>query len=166
LPEGRSEDAFNLTEATWQLGVYGIHRLSSRFTAEAWLSRVWRTEDRLLREAVLASDVNHRVRLQPEADGTSDVNYEDRTWAGRLNVIYRARSGFRAELALDFVARDIIGTDRLPGAFDRDHSRLRFDFGWQFGERALLLLGSNLDLDGDGRSPNFDGGHGRFLLYW
>ncbi len=94
------------------------------------------------------------------------MNYEDRTWAGRLNVIYRARSGFRAELALDFVARDIIGTDRLPGAFDRDHSRLRFDFGWQFGERALLLLGSNLDLDGDGRSPNFDGGHGRFLLYW
>jgi hypothetical protein len=32
---GRSEDAFNLTEATWQLGVYGIHRLSRRFTAEA-----------------------------------------------------------------------------------------------------------------------------------
>ncbi|MGD2216660.1 MAG: hypothetical protein PVJ64_07885 [Gemmatimonadales bacterium] len=166
LPDGRPEDAFDLTEATWRLRIYGIQRLSGRFTAEGWLSRVWRTEDRLYKEAVLATDLGHWVQLQPPVDETSDVNYEDRSWAGRLLVTYRAPSGFRGDLALDFVARDVIGTDRLPGATDSDHSRLRFDFGWQFGERALLLLGSNLDLDGDGRSPNFDGGHGRFLLYW
>ena len=68
--------------------------------------------------------------------------------------------------ALEFAARDLVGPDRLPGGFDAEHSRLRFDLGWHFGRRALLMLGANLDLDGDGRAPNFDGGHGRCLLYW
>lgn len=152
---GESEDDFDLTEKTWQLGIYGIHSLHSHFTAEAWLTRAWRTEDRLTAE-----------QPAPDVDLTPAVEFEDRTWAGRLNVFYRAPSGFRADLAFDFVARDIIGTDRLPGAFDKDHQRLRLDLGWQFGDRALLILGPNLDLDGDGRSPNFDGAHARFVLYW
>jgi hypothetical protein len=176
LPAGQPEDDFDLTEKTWQLGAYGIRRLGGRFTAEAWLTRVWRTEVRLPPEPVVAFDVIREGRIpretvaafQPEQDEPSEVNYEDRTWAGRLNVIYRARSGFRADLAFDFVARDIIGTDRLPGAFNAGHSRIRFDLGWEFDQRASLVLGSNVDLDGDRGTATgwFDGAHGRFVLYW
>ncbi|UCC84998.1 MAG: hypothetical protein JSW46_08830 [Gemmatimonadota bacterium] len=150
LPMGQTEDALDLTEKTWQLGVYGIHPLGDRFTAEGWLTRVWRSED----------------RLHPPAAGTSDIRYEDRSWAGRLNLTYRARSGFRSDLGIDFVARDIVGTDRLPGAFDADNSRLRLDLGWTFAARALLILGGAFDLSGGGGSSRFDGAHGRFILYW
>jgi hypothetical protein len=145
-----AEDDFDLTEKTWRLGLYAIHRFWDRFSTEAWLARVWRTED----------------RLRPDTTVVPDVNYEDRAWEGSGILTYRARRGFRAELALEFAARDLVGPDRLPGGFDAEHSRLRFDLGWHFGRRALLMLGANLDLDGDGKAPNFDGGHGRMLLYW
>ncbi len=152
-PGGPDEDEslLDLTEKTWQLGVYGIHPLGDRFTAEAWLTSVWRTEDRnsLVAEAWF-------VRL----------HHEDRTWAGRFNVTYRAQSGFRSDLALDFVARDILSADRLPGAFDADNSRLRLDLGWSFDARALLVIGGAFDLDAGGGSSRFDGAHGRFVLYW
>ncbi len=143
------EDEFDLTEKTWQLGVYGIHPLGERFTAEGWLTRVWRTEERLL------APVTWTV-----------IDYEDRSWAGRVKVTYRARSGFRSDLGLDFVARDVVGTDRLPGAFDANNSRLRLDLGWGFDARALLILGGAFDLDAGGGSSRFDGAHGRFALYW
>ena len=151
LPEGSPSDDFDLTEKTWQLGAYAIHRFTTGFATEAWLARIWRTEE----------------RIRPDTSVAANIEYEDRAWAGRANLMYRARSGFRGELGLDFVAREVIGNDELPGQFlDRDHSRLRFDVGWQFGRLAFLVLGSNLDLDGDGRSPNFDGGHARFTVYW
>jgi hypothetical protein len=150
-PGGPEEDEFlsDLTEKTWQLGIYGIHPLGVRLTAEGWLTRAWRTEDRLLSPAAWA-----------------EVHYDDRTWAGRFNVTHRARSGFRADLALDLVARDIVGRAQLPGAFDADNSRLRLDLGWGFDARALLILGAALDLDASGGSSRFDGAHGRFVLYW
>jgi len=149
LPEGSLEDDFDLTEKSWQLGAYGIHRFLRRFTAELWLARVWRTED----------------RLRPNTP-EPDIHHEDRTWAGRAHVFYQAAGGFRGDLAFFFTDRAIVGPDRLPGAGAYTHTRLRFDLGWAFGGRALLMLGTNLDLDGDGRAPNFDGAHGRFLLYW
>lgn len=141
----------DLTEKTWQLGVYGIHALGKRFTGEGWLTRVWRTEDRLLFDGEAWWSWSH---------------YEDRTWAGRLNVTYRARSGFRSDLGFDFAAREIIGSDRLPGAFEATSSRLRLDLGWTFEDRALLVLGAAFDLDAGGDSSKFDGAHGRFVLYW
>jgi hypothetical protein len=150
LPAGRPEDDYDLSEVTRSLGAYGLHRFDDRFHAEAWLAHVWRTED----------------RVRPDTTVAPNVDYEDHTWAGLAHFVYRAHSGFRAELGFGFMVRAISGADRLPGAFERDHSRLRFDFGWQFGERALLLFGSNLDLDGDDRSVNFDGGHGRLALNW
>ena len=53
------------------------------------------------------------------------------------------------------------------GLQERDHARVRFDFAWRFGMRAFFLLGTNLDIDSDGQgTPNFDGGHGRFSLYF
>jgi hypothetical protein len=145
------EDWIRLTEETRQLGVYGIHPLGERFTAEGWLARIWRTED--------------RVFLTPPTWWTV-IDYEDRTWAGRLNLTYRARSGFRTDLGFDFVARDIVGTDSLPGAYEADNSRLRLDLGWTFHARALLIAGGAFDLDAGGGSSRFDGAHGRFVLYW
>jgi hypothetical protein len=94
------------------------------------------------------------------------IDYEDRTWAGRLNLTYRARSGFRTDLGFDFVARDIVGTDSLPGAYEADNSRLRLDLGWTVHARALLIAGGAFDLDAGGGSSRFDGAHGRFVLYW
>ncbi len=152
LPTGLPEDDFDLREKTWQLGLYGIHRFADRFTAELWATRVWRTED----------------RTRPDTSVAPNIDYEDRSWSGRAGVVYTARSGFRADLGVDFVAPEVIGSDRVPGpAIRRNHSRLRFDLGWHIGRKALLLLGSNLDLDGDRqRSRSFDGGHGRIVLYW
>jgi len=144
------EDDFDLTEQTWRLGLYAIHRFWDRFSTEAWLARVWRTED----------------RLRPDTTVVPNINYEDRAWEGSGIFAYRAYRGFRAELALEFAARDLLGPDRLPGGFEAEHSRLRLDLGWHFGQRALVMLGVNLDLDGDGKAPNFDGGHGRCILYW
>jgi hypothetical protein len=150
LPEGSPEDDFDLTEKTWQFGVYGIGRPHERWTAEIWLARVWRTED----------------RLRPATAPEPDIDHEDRTWAGRAHVFYQAPGGLRGDLAFFFTDREIVGPDPLPGARAHTHTRLRFDFGWAFGGRALLMAGTNLDVDGDGRAPNFDGAHGRFLLYW
>ena len=152
MPDGRPEDDFDLTEVTTQLGLYGIHRPVGRFSTELWIARVWRTED----------------RIRPDATVQEDVEYEDRSWAGRADFNYSASSGFNATLGLDFLAQDVIGPDRVPGNLqERDHARVRFDFAWRFGDRAFFLLGTNLDLDGDGRGIlSFDGGHGRFALYF
>ncbi len=151
LSEGRPEDDFDLTEKTWQLGLYGIHRFRDRFTAEGWLTRTWRTED----------------RVRPDTTVAPSIDYEDRSWSGRAGLIYRSPGGLRAELGLDFFLPEVIGDDRVPGQLlNRDHTRLRLDLGWHFRGAALLVLGSNLDLDGDDRGLNFDGGHGRFVFYW
>ena len=152
MPDGRPEDDFDLTEITTQLGLYGIHRPSGRFSTELWIARVWRTED----------------RIRPDTTVEENVEYEDQSWAGRADFTYNANSGFNATLGLDFLAQDVIGPGRVPGNLqERDHARVRFDFAWRFGDRAFFLLGSNLDLDGDRRGIlSFDGGHGRFALYF
>ncbi len=144
--------AFDLTEENTQLRAYGIQRFG-RFLAEAWIAHIWRLED----------------RLRPDTTVAASIDYEDRTWAGRVTMTYRARSGFRAEMGVDFVERDVVGLDRLPGQFlGRNHSRLRLDVGWRFGRNALFVVGTNLDLDGDRGTATgaFDGAHGRFQVYW
>jgi hypothetical protein len=151
LRDGAPEDAFDLTEKTWQLGVYGIDRLSRRFSLEVWIQRMWRTED----------------RLRPDTTVAPQIEYEDRSWGGRATVTYQAPGGFKADLGFDFLDRDIVKEDDVPGlsALRRDNSRLRFAAGWRFGRRALFLVGFNRDLDdSDGRG--FDGAFGRFALYW
>ncbi len=153
LPDGRPEDDFDLTEKTAQFGVYGIHRFARRFEVEAWLARVWRTEE----------------RVTPDPSAGANLDYEDRAWAGRGSLVYGARSGFRGELGLDLLAREAVGPSTRPGFrfLGRDNFRLRFDVGWHFGGRAFFVIGANLDLDGDmGRTSRFDGAHGRFSLYW
>ncbi len=150
LSAGRAEDDFDLTEKTWQLGLYGIQQIRDRFTVEGWLARAWRTED----------------RIRPDTTVAPNTDYEDRSWSGRAGLIYRSRGGLRAELGLDLFLPKVRG-DLVPGErLNLDHTRLRLDWGWHFGGAALLVLGSNLDLDGDQRGPNFDGGHGRFVFYW
>ncbi len=153
LPDGRPEDNFDLTEKTAQVGVYGIHRFARRFETEAWLARVWRTEE----------------RVTPDPSAAANLDYEDRAWAGRGSLIYRACRGFRGELSLDLLAREAVGPSTQPGSrfVDRDNFRLRVDVGWHFSQRAFLVIGANLDLDGDLSGESFfDGAHGRFALYW
>ncbi|UCF19447.1 MAG: hypothetical protein JSU87_16230 [Gemmatimonadota bacterium] len=149
LPDGSADDDFELMEKTWRLGLYAIKRLR-RWTSQAWLAHAWRDER----------------RLRPSGSAEPTVDFADRIWTGNAQVAYRATSGFRGELAFSVVAPRIISEDRLPGSSDRTNARLRLDLGWHFGDAALFVVGSNLDLDGDGKSPNFDGGHGRFVLYW
>ena len=150
---GPSTDNFLLTEQTGRIGVYGMHRIRSRFLVEAHVMHVWRLED----------------RFRPDTTVESAIDYEDRSWIGRGSVTYRASSGFRAELGLDFVSRSVIGTDIPAGIFlAGDNSRVRFDFGWYFGQTAMLVLGTGADLDGDTQlnTPLFDGGHGRLQMFW
>jgi hypothetical protein len=151
LPLGRPEDDFDLTERTSQLGLYGIHRFSGRFSTEAWLARVWRSED----------------RVRPDTSAAPNVDYADRAWAGRTLLTYRARNGFRGDLSLDFLTREIVERDDVPGVggLDRDNFRLRFGLGWQFEAGAQFMLGASIDLD-DSRGRGFDGAYGRFVLYW
>jgi hypothetical protein len=151
---GKPEDNFELTEIETRWGFYGIHRFTRRLSAEAWMLRVTRPDDRIYRDARAGSS----------------VFYKDRAWTGRVSGTYQAQSGFRGELGLDFVARGIEDPAGAPDrAFLADNNfRLRFDFGWRFGSRALFVVGSNVDLDKDNGTAigTFDGGHGRFVLYW
>lgn len=153
LPDGSPDDNFDLTEKTWSLGLYGIHRFAPRFDTQIWFGRVFREE----------------LRLTPDPAPEANLDYEDRAWAGRSNFTYRALSGLRLELGLDLVARNVVGPDPRAGSrfLENDNFRLRFDFGWTFGRRAFFVIGANLDLDGDrASSGGFDGAHGRFALYW
>lgn len=155
LANERPEDAVDVTEITRQLGAYAIHHFPRALTLEAWLLRVWRQED----------------RVRPDQATAPTIRYNDQAWRGRANVAYRDRSGFRADLGFDVAALAVVGPDRqLPDvAFLEDnHFRLRFDLGWEFGRRALVMVGTNADLDQDqgGAIGWFDGAHGRFSLYW
>jgi len=148
---GRAEDDFELMERTWQLGLYAIHHLSSRLSSETWLARVWRTEE----------------RLRPDTTVAPNLDYEDRACAGYTTLTYRTRAGFRGELGLDFLTRDIVQPGDVPGAaaLDRDNYRLRLGLGWHVDSTALFTLGFGVDLD-DSRGRGFDGAYGRFRLYW
>jgi hypothetical protein len=154
LPQGQPEDDFDLKERTWQAGSYVIWFLSSRFSVEAWLSHVWRTES----------------RLRPDTSVAPNIDYEDRSWASRIGIRYSAPSGFRTELGLDFTLGNVIREGNMPNAstYDVHNKRLRLDLGWRFGRRAYIVLGSNVDLEFEASTALgiFDGGHGRFALYW
>ncbi len=150
LPAGGPTDNFDLMEKSWQLGLYAIHHLSERLRLQSWLAHTWRSE----------------TRLRPVDSPEPSIDFADRILSGNAQVAYQARSGFRSELGFEIVERNIVSEDFLPGATDKDNSRLRIDVGWGFGQRAFFLVGTNLDLDGDGRSVNFDGAHGRFVLNW
>lgn len=151
LQFGRPEDDFELTERTSQLGLYSIHHISSRFSVEALLAGVWRSED----------------RLRPDTSAAPNVDYADRAWAGSTTLTYRAASGFRGDLSLDFLVRKIIEPDSVPGGdvLDRDNFRLRLGLGWQSESGTQFTFGSSVDLD-DGRERGFDGAYSRFVLYW
>jgi hypothetical protein len=148
LAAGRPEDAFALTEATRQLGAYAILVSRGPLAAEAWLARVWRSEE----------------RMRPDTTVAPNVDYEDRTWAGRASLAYRTATGPFAELGLDLTARETRGAAPVATLepLAADNVRLRFDLGWRFGGRALFIAGGNVDLDHGG----FDGAHGRFALFW
>lgn len=160
LPAGSQQDAFDLRERTWEAGLFGIHRVSHRFTLESWVARTWRREE----------------RLRPDTTVAPNVDYEDRAWSTRSTLSYRAQSGFRADLGLDIFAREIARLAEVPGVrhLGKDNSRIRFGVGWHAERRASFLVGLNVDLDdstgwgGEDAviSIPFDGAYGRFTLYW
>ena len=147
LSTGSPDDDFDLTESSWSAGIYAIHRFQARFALESWLAHVWRDEDRLLPDAA-----------------TTGIAYMERTWASRNSLIYRAASGFRGDLGLDFTARNADDPAPVPTLepLEKNNFRLRGDLGWHFDGRAMFLVGGNLDLD----EMSFDGAHGRFMLFW
>ncbi len=154
LSEGVPEDNFDLTERSWRVGGYTLVPISSRFATDAWIAHTWRTE----------------VRTRPDTSVAANVDHDDRSWSGRLNLGYRARSGFRLDLGIDFLTRELVGSAPVPGseALDDKNIRARIDLGWHFGSRAYVVVGTNADLDGDvgGWAKVFDGGHARFAAYW
>ena len=155
LAAGRPEHNFDLTERTWRLGLYAIHRFGAKFETEAWMARVWRLEDRVRPDTVVAPN----------------VDYEDRTWAGRGTFTYRAGSGFRGNVGLAFTARDVSGAGLVPsrGLIAKNDFRLLLELGWEFGRKAFFVVGLGAELDNDVSAANegtFDGGHGRLALYW
>lgn len=170
LPEGAPRDDFDLRERTWQAAAYAMGRPAPRVLAEGWAGRVVRTEVRerppgLVPVPPVTGAITADSVIPPA------VNYEDRAWAGRLDLGYRPPSGFRATLGFDFVIRDVTrGPDRMSGRakLGRHNTRLRLDFGWRFRGRALFRLGTNFDLDGDPgfNRGRFDGAHGAFMLFW
>lgn len=151
---GSGVENFELTEEESRFGIYGLYRSSSRWSGEAWVVRVIRPDERIYRGA----------------GAPPSLRYRDRAWSGKVSGTYQAASGFRAELGLDLVARGIADPGEAWGReFLADNNyRLRFDLGWRFGSRALFVIGSNVDLDRDNGTAigTFDGGHGRFVLYW
>lgn len=153
LPLGEAADDYRLVERTVQLGGFILAHPLSRLRSEAWVLREFRPE-------------NRDFRTGPEPD----VDYEDRSWIGAAVLEYRARSGFRAHGAVEWDLRKAIrGTMPAVDPIGVHNTRLRFDLGWEFGGRFLVLGGYRVDLDKDrhinGR-PRFDGAHGRFAMYW
>lgn len=151
---GGPDNDFALTEREIRWGFYGIQRLARRWSLEGWVVRLIRPEE----------------RLHGDTGAVGGMRYKDQAWTGRFAGTYQAPGGFRGELGLDLVARGIEDPAAVPErAFLADNNyRLRFDFGWRFGSRALLVVGSNVDLDRDRGTAigAFDGGHGRFAFYW
>jgi hypothetical protein len=137
-------EPFHLLEEGWQVGAFLLHDLTPLFRIRGWLVREGRDERR------------------DEVSGP--VSYRERSWLMRADVTYRAAGGFLGEMGLDGTVRT--GRGPLPVTpiepILRSDYRLRGDLGWRFGERALFVIGANMDLDAGG----FDGGHGRLALYW
>lgn len=138
---------FDLTERTWRVGAYGIHRSGPGVSLEALVARIGRDE----------------VRRRPEGSGAANVDYDDRTWVGRADLTYAPGGGLRGVLGLDFTLREASGPPP-EGRFSlaRDDLRLRADVRLRPVQSALFVVGANLDLD----VGRFDGAHGRFLLLW
>jgi len=139
-----STDFLDVVETSRQVGAFFLHDPSPQLRIRGWLSRVMEEE---IRESMPMSS-----------------SYHKRTLLMRLDFTYRGGSGFHGELGLDGTARSGEGVRPVPPIQPllRNDYRLRGDLGWRFGQRALFVLGANLDLDSGG----FDGGHGRFALSW
>ncbi len=143
-----------LTERTTRAGGYVLFDMGDRWRTETWLAREARPERRLDR-----------------SDPDGDVDYEDRSWMGTAILEYRPPGGFRAHAAFEMDLRDVVkGNGEVPvrGDLDVHNTRLRFDFGWRFGEQFHALAGYRIDLDGDPQYDRglFDGAHARFVMYW
>lgn len=155
LPASGPDADYELLERTMRVGAFVLADPLRFLRTHAWLVREFRPERREFRSG-----------------GGTNVDYEDRAWTGALVIEYRPRIGLRAHGAFEM---DLRGVARGTGSQipQRDpigvpNTRLRFDFGWNFGGRFTLLAGYRIDLDRDKQFARgwFDGAHGRFVMYW
>ena len=154
LPQGRSEDSFDLDEQTVQVGSYLLAEPIAPFRLEAWVLREVR---------------QYRKQFRDPSLNSSD--YEDRSWKGQVIVRGQAPLGLRGLVALEFDLRDIVrGQGTIPGLQpqNRHGSRLKLEVGWRLMDRMWLEGGYRIDLDGDEHTHGdwFDGAHGRGALFW
>ena len=97
------------------------------------------------------------------------VDFEDRMLTGEARLTYGARRGFRGDASFEFVNRDVVrGAGQVVTPELKNHSRLRLEVGWSFGERAAFRAGYRIDVDGDPGTGkgHFDGAEGRFVVTW
>ena len=152
LPQSPPEDDFTLTERTMRYGAFALAQLAERWRFEGWLAGTFRPE-----------------RRDQRLVDSLDVDFEDRWLSGEARLTYGGHSGFRGDASFEFVNRDVVrGMGQLAAPDPLDHSRLRLEVGWGFGDRAAFRGGYRIDVDGDpglGKG-HFDGAEGRFVLFW
>ncbi len=164
LADGDSEDAFELTEETIQVGLQATALPWPSLEVRGWAARSWRPE----RRTPTASGEG------PEsgAPGTGPtVDYLDRAWSGQLQLAHRTTRHLRLRGAWDFDFREVVrgeGQVQSLEPLGRNNHRARIEAAWVRAGRFELTLGVRFDTDGDppfDRGP-FDGGHGRLVIYW
>ena len=152
LPLSPAEDDYVLTESTARFGGFALAQLAERWRFEGWLARTARPERRDMRQL-----------------DSLDVDFEDRMLTGEARLTYGARRGFRGDASFEFVNRDVVrGAGQVVTPELKNHSRLRLEVGWSFGERAAFRAGYRIDVDGDPGTGkgHFDGAEGRFVVTW
>ncbi len=171
LPLGIAQDDFRLIEQTTRIGGVVLAHPTDRWVIQTWTARSFRPEHR-----------------RYTTNGGSDVDWEDRAWSGKTSARYTSNR-FLTTVAIDWDLREVVHgnatlTDLRPdeeGRFvgigqvpsfeflGRNHTRARYEIGWQFDPGRRITLGFKIDLDADnyrGSHSRFDGAHGRFELTW
>jgi hypothetical protein len=152
LPQSPPDDDFDLTERTTRYGAFALAQLAERWRFEGWLARTARPERRDMRQL----------------DSLS-VDFEDRMLSGEARLTYGRARGFRGDASFEFVNRDILrGAGQVVSPPLLNHSRLRLELGWSFGDHAAFRAGYRVDVDGDPGTGkgHFDGAEGRFVIFW
>ena len=156
LPGAPVEETFSLREQETRWGGFALLRLHPRWRLESWALRELRPE----------------TRDAPDSSALHDVDYEDRSWMGLVQLVHGGEGGFAGGLAVDFDLRDTLrGDGEIPIRFQGlgyHNVRLRADVGWRFEGRGYVLAGASFDLDGDPQNERrrFDGARARFELFF
>jgi hypothetical protein len=153
------------------------------FYIQSW---VWRNYNLDVQYDEHRQTMQHGIQIYP-------FDFREFRWQTQIRVGYNEHSpGFTT--ALEFTSDDrwptenYIITDELQsrglpyrayhhGTLSLNNERLSVQFGYRFNSRSYFVVGASLDLDGDKMGSYwdrvereqrswFDGGFGRFVIYW